>query len=156
MKVALTFLAAVLIWGCASPARQVDRAADELKIRELAATWQKALLARDPVTQAGMFAPDGVSYHDGQEPLVGPAAILAWETKSATEHPKADITARTDRIEIAAAGDIAIQTGEGRITGLGASGEDRSVRRQRFVTIWRKVNGEWKVAHDIAVNITPY
>jgi len=103
-----------------------------------------------------MFAPDGVSYHDSQEPLVGPAAILAWETKSAKDHPKADITSTTDRIEIAAAGDMAIQTGEGRITALGAKGEDQSVRRQRFVTVWRKVNGEWKVAHDIAVNVTPW
>jgi uncharacterized protein (TIGR02246 family) len=157
MRVALTCLAAVLISGCAPPpARQVDRAAEEQAIRALAANWQKALLARDPVTQAAMFAPDGMSYHDGQEPLVGPAAILAWEAKSASDHPKADITSTTDRIEISSAGDIAIQTGEGRITGLGANGEDRSVRRQRFVTIWRKVNGEWKVAHDIAVNITPY
>jgi uncharacterized protein (TIGR02246 family) len=155
-RVSAVLLAAALVSGCASPARQVDRAADEKAIRELAAKWQKALLARDPVTQAAMFAPDGMSYHDGQAPLVGPAAILAWEAKSATDHPKADITATTDRIEMAAAGDIAIQTGEGRITGLGANGEDRSVRRQRFVTIWRKVNGEWKVAHDIAVNITPY
>jgi len=156
MRFTLALAAVVLLTGCSSPARQPDPATEEKAIRELAARWQKALLARDPVTQAAMFAPDGVSYHDSQEPLVGPAAILAWETKSATDHPKADITSTTDRIEIAAAGDMAIQTGEGRITALGTKGEDQSVRRQRFVTVWRKVNGEWKVAHDIAVNITPW
>jgi uncharacterized protein (TIGR02246 family) len=156
MRPVLAIVAAVFISGCSPPAPPADLAADERVIRELAAKWQNALLARDPVTQAAMFAPDGVSYHDGQEPLVGPAAILAWETKAATDHPKAKITSSTDRIEIAAAGDLAVQTGEGRITGLGANGEDLSVRRQRFVTVWRKVNGDWKVAHDIAVNIRPY
>ena len=48
----------------------------------------------------------------------------------------------------------AIQAGEGQLTDLGENGEDHTVRRQRFVTVWRKVNGEWKVAHDIAVDTT--
>jgi ketosteroid isomerase-like protein len=103
-----------------------------------------------------MFAPDGIEYHDGQNPLVGPAAVLAWEERAAASHPKAKITTDTDQILIAASGDLAVQSGEGKITGLGANGEDTSVRRQRFVTVWKKIGGEWKVAHDIAVNITPY
>ena len=103
-----------------------------------------------------MFAVDGVSYHDGQEPLVGPAAILAWEQKAVTSHPKAKITSTTDHILIAASGDLAVQTGEGQLTSLGENGEDQKVHRQRFVTVWKKVNGAWKVAHDIATNITPW
>ena len=91
-----------------------------------------------------------------EKPLVGPAAILAWEQRAVTGHPKAKITSTTDRIQISASGDLAVQTGEGRLTSLGENGEDRKVHRQRFVTVWKKVNGEWKVAHDIAVNITPW
>jgi uncharacterized protein (TIGR02246 family) len=146
----------LLLSGCATAPRSPDPAADEKAIRDLAARWQQALLARDAAAQASMFAPDGVSYHDGQEPLVGPAAILAWESRSAKQHPKAKITSTTDRIEIAASGDLAVQTGEGRLTSLGEHGEDQNVHRQRFVTVWKKVNGQWKVAHDIAVNITPW
>jgi uncharacterized protein (TIGR02246 family) len=149
------FIAAVLISGC-SAAPQPDLAADERAIRDLATRWQKALLDRDAATQASMFAADGVSYHDGQEPLVGPAAILEWEKKAVTRHPKAKITSTTKELRIAAAGDMAIQAGEGQLTDLGENGEDHTVRKQRFVTIWKKVNGQWKVAHDIAVNITPY
>ena len=132
----VVFLLAVLVSGCSSAPRPPDLAAEERVIRDLAARWQKALLARDAATQAAMFAPDGVSYHHGQEPLVGPAAILAWETKAATEHPKAVITAATTDIRIAASGDLAVQSGEGRMTGFG-------------------LNGEWKVAHDIAVDTGP-
>jgi uncharacterized protein (TIGR02246 family) len=158
MKPPSTVFAAalVLLTAACSPARPPDLAADEKAIRDLAARWQKALLDRDAATQAAMFADDGVSYHDGQEPLVGPAAIRAWEARSTTNHPKAIITSTTDRIQIAASGDVAIQTGEGRLTNLGGNGEDHVVHRQRFVTVWKKVNGEWKVAHDISVNITPW
>ena len=148
-------LAAVLVSGCRLSV-YTDQAADEKQIRELSAKWQQALLARDAATQAGMFAADGVSYHDGQEPLVGPSAILAWESRAVKNHPKAKITSTTDRIEISASGDLAVQTGEGPLTSLGENGEDQKVHRQRFVTVWRKVNGEWKVAQDMAVNITPW
>ena len=152
MRILPALLAAVLVSGCSSPARQVDLGADERAIRELAARWQQALLDRDAATQAAMFADDGVSYHDGQEPLVGPAAILEWEQKAVTRHPKAKITSTTKELRIAAAGDMAIQAGEGQLTDLGENGEDHTVRKQRFVTVWKKVNGQWKVAHDIAVN----
>jgi uncharacterized protein (TIGR02246 family) len=136
--------------GCSSPVT-ADLASDE-KRYEAGGRWQKALLARDAETQASMFAADGVSYHDGQEPLVGPAAILEWEKKAVVSHPKAKITSTTNELRIAAAGDLAIQAGEGQLTDLGENGEDHAVRKQRFVTVWKKVNGEWKVAHDIAVN----
>jgi uncharacterized protein (TIGR02246 family) len=152
MKLLAAFFAVVLMSGCSSSGPPPDLAADEKAIRELAARWQQALLARDAATQAAMFAEDGVSYHDGQEPVVGPAAILAWEKKAVVNHPKAKITSTTKELRISASGDIAVQAGEGQLTDLGANGEDHAVRKQRFVTVWKKVNGEWKVAHDIAVN----
>jgi uncharacterized protein (TIGR02246 family) len=155
MRLAAIFLAAALLTQCSPAPRPPDLASEEKTIRELAAQWQKALLARDAAGQAAMFATDGIEYHDRQEPLVGPTAILAWELKAASNHPKAVITTTTNEIRIAASGDLAVQSGEGRITGLGASGEDHSVRTQRFVTVWKKVNGEWKVAHDMAVDATP-
>jgi len=39
------------------------------------------------------------------------------------------------------------------VTGLGpkGAGEDRS----RFVTVWKLVNAEWKVAHDIGSTTMP-
>jgi uncharacterized protein (TIGR02246 family) len=152
MRWLVTVLATVVLTGCSPSQRPADLASDEKAIRELAARWQQALLARDAETQASMFADDGVSYHDGREPLVGPAAILAWEKSAVVSHPKAKITSTTKELRIAAAGDMAIQAGEGELTDLGENGEDHTVRKQRFVTVWKKVDGKWKVAHDIAVN----
>ena len=88
--------------------------------------------------------------------MVSTAAVPAWESRAVKNHPKAKITSTTERIEISASGDLAVQTGEGQLTSLGENGEDQKVHRQRFVTVWRKVNGEWKVAHDIAVNTTQW
>jgi uncharacterized protein (TIGR02246 family) len=151
MRAAVAIVGALLISACSS-APHPDLSADERAIRDLAARWQKALLDRDAATQAAMFAEDGVSYHDGEEPLVGPAAILEWEKKAVTRHPKAKITSTTKELRIAAAGDMAIQAGEGQLTDLGEDGADHAIRKQRFVTVWKKVGGQWKVAHDIAVN----
>jgi len=147
---------AILAAGCSAPPQPADPASDERAIRELSAKWQKALLERDAETQASMFADDGLSYHDSQPPLVGPRAILEWEKKSVNRHPKAKITTRTTELKIAAAGDVAVQAGEGELTDLGENGEDHAVHKQRFLTIWKKVNGQWKVAHDMAVNTTPW
>jgi len=54
---------------------------------------------------------------------------------------------------MAESGDLAIQTGEYHLTSLGpkADGDDKG----RFVTVWKKVNGEWKVAHDIGSTTSP-
>ena len=113
MKVTLALLAAVLFSACSTASRQPDLAADERAIQELAARWQKALLERDAATQAAMFAEDGVSYHDGEEPLVRPAAILEWEKKAVITHPKAKITPTTKELgrrPVEVARDIAVNT----------------------------------------------
>src|SRR5256885_7032757 len=116
MRRVVILIAIGLFTGCSSAPHPSDRAADEKAIRDLSAQWQKALLDRDAATQASMFADDGVEYHGNQEPLVGPAAILAWESRSAKNHPKAIITSTTKEIRIGAAGDLAVQAGEGSIT----------------------------------------
>src|SRR4051812_27996031 len=101
MQAAFAFIAiAILAGGCSTSPRPPDLAAEDRTIRDLSARWQKALLERDAATQAAMFAPDGVSYHDGQAPLVGPAAILEWERNAVNRHPKAKITSRTTELTI--------------------------------------------------------
>jgi ketosteroid isomerase-like protein len=48
---------------------------------------------------------------------------------------------------------LAIQTGEYHVTGMGpkGNGEDKG----RFLTVWKKVDGEWKVAYDMGSTTTP-
>ena len=130
-----------------------DLAAEERLIREADARWLKAAQARDVAGEVAVIAADGVLYRAHQQPIVGPAAFQAFTAKSHAENPKSNVTWTTTAIHVAQAGDIAVQTGETHVSGLGAKGdrEDRNV----FVTVWKKVNGEWKVAHDIGSTTMP-
>lgn len=141
---ALLFLAA-----CSQP----DLAREEQAIRDSDARWLKAAQARDAAGESAVFASDGVAYREHIDPLVGPAAFQAYATKLATDNPKVSTTWSTDAIRIAESGDLAIQTGQYHLAGLGSKGDGED--KGRFVTVWKKVDGEWKVAHDIGSTTSP-
>lgn len=158
----LTITLALLVGACAQPAPapapapaaapKPDLAAEEKAIRDLDARWLKASQARDAKGEATMFASDGFAYREHNAPL-NPAAYEAYETKFFADNPKSDGTWTTTSVRVATSGDFAVQTGEYRTTGLGPKGvgDDRG----SFVTVWKKVNGEWKVAHDISATSVP-
>lgn len=147
----------VLLAGCSQPATDAtpkpDLAAEEKAIRDLDAKWQQLAQARDAAGDAAMYASDGIAYRQHIEPLVGPAAIQAFSTKTYAENPKANFGWTTGTIEVAASGDLAVQRFEYRVTNLGAKGDGED--KGQGVTVWKKVGGEWKVAHDIGATTMP-
>jgi ketosteroid isomerase-like protein len=130
-----------------------DLAAEERAIRNADAQWLKAAQAHDSAAEGAVFASDGVEYREHIPPLVGPAANQAFLVKLQADNPKLKPDWSTDTIHVSEAGDMAVQTGEYRLTGLGPKGEGAD--RGRFVTVWKKVNGEWKVAHDMGLSTMP-
>lgn len=153
----LTIALGCLLAGCAQPSPpsvpKPDLAAEEKAIRDLDAQWLKAVASRDASAEAAVFAEDGVAYREHNNPIVGPAAYQAFQAKFYADNPMASTTWSTDAVRVAESGDMAIQTGETHVTNLGAKGDRED--RVRFVTVWRKVNGQWKAAHDIGVTILP-
>jgi uncharacterized protein (TIGR02246 family) len=119
----------------------------------LDARWLNAAQSRDAAIEAAVFASDGVAYREHVDPLVGPGAYEAYLTKFRTDNPKVNVTWSTHAIQTAESGDLAIQTGEYHLTGLGAKGEGED--KGRFLTVWKKLNGEWKTAHDIGSTTMP-
>jgi len=146
-----------LLAGCAQPAPpsvpKPDLAAEEKAIREMDAQWLKAAQSRNPSAEAAVFAEDGVAYREHNNPIVGPSAYQAFQTKFYADNPMVNTTWSTDAVRVAESGDLAIQTGETHMTGLGPNGDRED--RVRFVTVWKKVNGQWKAAHDIGSTIMP-
>ena len=126
---------------------------EEKAIRDLDARWAKAVQDRDQATEAAVLASDGVVYPEHLDPLVGPAAYQAWSAKMFAENPQIAHTWTTDSIQLAESGELAIQTGEFHTTGLGPKGDRED--KGHFVTVWKKVGGEWKVAHDIGSTTMP-
>ena len=142
--------------ACASPPPPPpapDLAAAEQAIRAKDATWLAAAAARDAAGAAAMFADDGMAFRDMAEPLAGPAAYQAHMTKFYADNPKAVSTWTTRSILVAPSGDFAVQNGPYTETGVGPKGDKES--RGNFVTVWKKVGDEWKVAVDIAQPIPP-
>lgn len=131
---------------------RADLANEEKAIRDLNTRWLQAVEARDAAEEAALFAADGVAYREGVEPRVGPAVFQAARTNFLAENPRAHVTWSTDNIEIAQSRDLAVQTGEVRITGLRSQSEGEIIRR-RYVVVWKKVDGDWKVAHDIGATL---
>lgn len=153
LNAALVFLLGACSQPAPTPAGKTDLASEEKAIRDMDASWLKASQGRDAAGAAAVIASDGVAYREHVDPLVGPAAFQAYETKFQTDNPKLSVMWTTDTIRIAESGDLAVQTGEYHLTGLGpnGNGEDKG----RFVTVWKKANGEWKVAHDIGSTTLP-
>lgn len=158
VRVASSLIVLTFVVGCAastpsSSADAPDLAADERAIREADARWLKAAGARDAAGEAALYAADGVAYREHLDPAVGPSAIQAQAAQFNARNPTAQVTWTTDTVHVAQAGDLAVQTGQVRLTGLGPKGEIED--RSRFVTVWKKVNGEWKVAYDIGATTMP-
>ena len=66
---------------------------------------------------------------------------------------KEDPTWSTDRVEIATSGDLAIEYGSWKTTSLGQDGTEEDYGK--YVTIYRKVNGTWKISGDIGQTTKP-
>jgi len=151
------FLLVFVFSSCSQPAPasppKPDLAMEEKAIREADANWLKAAQARDARAEAVVFATDGVAYREHVDPLIGPAAYEAFTVKLYADNPKQIGTWTTDAVQVTESGDLAVQTGQFHVTGIGPKGDGED--RGRFVTIWKKVNGEWKVAHDIGSTTMP-
>ena len=124
-----------------------DLAAAEQAVRAEDAKWLAAAAARDAAGEAAMFADDGMAFREMADPTVGPAGYLAYATKYYADNPKSVSTWTTRSIQVAASGAQAVQNGSFTETGAGPNGDKEN--RGNFVTIWKKVGEQWKVAVDI-------
>jgi ketosteroid isomerase-like protein len=111
-----------------------------------------ALLATLVLTAAACAA-DGVAFREHVDPIVGPAAFQAFAEKNAKENPQATVNWTTDKVQVAASSDWAVQTGTYNLTGLGPKGDGSDTGK--FVTVWKKTGGAWKVAYDISETTAP-
>ena len=148
---------AVLAGACAAPAPppppQPDLVAEERAIRDADDRWLKAAQARDAAGEAAVIAPDGIVYRTNMDPAVGPDAFKALQEKTYAENPKVTVDWASDSITVAQSGDMAVESGTFKVSGLGPKADVSDTGK--FLTVWKKVNGVWKVAFDMGSSTVP-
>ena len=148
----LVAAAALVLAGCNSGPK-VDLAAEEKAVRDVSMHWLDLAKSKDAAGQAALFAAEGIAYREHVEPIVGPAAIQAYVTDDNAKNPKGEISWTTTAVTVAAAGELAVETGTYHLTGGGANGtaEDKGT----YITVYKKLNGAWKVTADIGSSSMP-
>jgi ketosteroid isomerase-like protein len=116
------------------------------QINEISVKWMAAFKQRDFAAIEALYASNGLLLPSNSPPIEGPEAIVeVW--KSWGDLPNVEFTFGADRIEVSSSGDLAydygwyafaFDTDDGRVTDKG-----------KYVVVWKKVGGAWKVAADI-------
>jgi len=128
-----------------TPASDLD--ADRDTLAQFTPRWTELARAHDAAAIAAMFAEDGVFLRHGRAQMVGPESIEAFLAERFARNPAADDIIETERIDVAASGDLAFESGSWAYPATGREG--------RFVTVYRKEGGAWKVAADASFDTTP-
>lgn len=139
------FVVAFLVAGFVSTSPALAHGASA-QINEISAKWVAAFKQRDFAVIGALYTSDGLLLPSNSPPIEGPVAIAkVWESWG--ELPNVEIVFGADRIEVSSSGDLAydygwytfaFDTDNGRVTDKG-----------KYVVVWKKVGGAWKVAADI-------
>lgn len=141
----------LLLAGCADAPR-VDTLAEADLIRELDVQWQAAVDAKDIEACLGFYAPDAMQMPANSPAFVGTEAIRNWYESWLLE-PGVSNSFEPEVIEVAASGDLAYDRGTYRFVVEAPEGRVEDVGK--YVVIWKKINGEWKVMADIGNSDAP-
>jgi ketosteroid isomerase-like protein len=132
---------------------QIDLAAEEQAVRDVNVRWLAMVNEKNTTGIAALFMADGRVLSTTTEPAVGQAAIQASMDEENAANPSRVSDWSADRVLVAGSGDLAVEFGSYSSTGGGADGtvEDWG----NYVTVLRKVGGEWKIDTDSAYSTKP-
>ena len=117
-------------------------AAEEKAIRDQVARWNQMIAKRDLDGVVGLYLPDAHFMTPNAPSATGPALREAW--KALLGAPQLQATLTPLEVKVAASGDLAYERGAYRI-GVGGAAPDVG----KYIVVWRKTDGQWKVAQDI-------
>ena len=145
-------LAAAMIVGCVPRAEMkssVDtaRIVDSIKSDEV--HWNADYKSGDAGKVAAHYAPDGVVMSPGYATKVGTAAIKA-ANEQAFSDPKYGLIFSSDRVDVAASGDLAAAHGAYRETTTDPKTGAAVTAAGSYVTVYKPgADGVWKAVWDI-------
>lgn len=149
MKNAAIFICVFIVFTRCNCSLVTDIRAESEAIRKIQDQWEDAIRTRDADKYMSFFAPGAVVMNANAPVCVGLTSIRksmeTWfsDTTNFLDNFKMTI----DTLEISSAGDLAYLRGHQKLN-IGTPEEIFEVT-DKWVTIFRKINGEWKAIVDI-------
>ena len=127
--------------ACATGGRAGGGAGDG---QALVRQWEAAARSRDASALAALYAEDAVGLYADAPAVQGRDSIrVTWERFFRDNF----IEVMPRRIDVAASNDLAYTTGRYQVRQATATGP--LLEEGKYVQVWKKVNGEWRVVVDI-------
>lgn len=139
--------AAVLLLPACQKAHVMDLAAEEKTLRELSSGWAAAMEAKDVDKICPLFASDAVEMQANTPAVHGKDAICTWYRGWLLD-PNVKASFATEGFDIALSGDFAAE--HGTYTFVTGQGDSTLTDTGKYLTVWKKVDGQWKVLYDTA------
>ena len=147
-KIAVLFCTCIILFGC-NRALKVDTLAEAKVIRNLEDQWTVALQKSDTDKIISFFTTDAVAMKPNTTIVIGLQAIRKERESSFKDTTMLYKTysSKIDTIEVSSSGDLAYVRGTDRITTKTSNGLVDDLGK--WVDIWKKDDGEWKVIVNI-------
>jgi ketosteroid isomerase-like protein len=110
-------------------------------IRKEASNWGEEVRRGDSTAMAAHYASDAMVMPSNSEPVKGNDILKFWGSvvRMGVKDLKLNIT------DISGAGDVYAETGTLELFGA----DNKSLDKGKYVVVWKKENGHWKMYRDI-------
>lgn len=140
-----TLAVLALTLACNATAPPADLAREEAAIRRLVTDWNGYIAAQNDSAIAALYAADGMMFPPGEGRVSGPAPIRSFWAQLWPR--KAALTLATVGVKVAPSGDLAVEEGNWSFTMPSPTGEVKD--HGKYLLVWTRATGSWKVAQDI-------
>lgn len=146
---AILGLSTIALGGCNKAVEaKVDTTAIEKQIRDNEAKWMAAYNSHDATALANNYAEDAVLANP-DTPLVTGLEAIRKETAGFAADPNLKIDFSSDRVRVAASGDLAYSRGHYSMTYSDPETKTPAESTGHYLTVYRKqADGSWKAVED--------
>ena len=151
----LCAIAAATLIGCQQSEAPADRAQIEAQIKDAETKWNHAYAKRDAAALAGMYADDAALANPDSDLISGKEAIGEAVSSYASD-PNFRLEFRSDRVQVAASGDLAYSRGRYTMTMTDPRTKGPFTSKGNYLTVWQKqADGSWKAVEDFVTTGAP-
>lgn len=119
---------------------EIDLEAEKKILRQYITKWHEAEVQGDYEACLNFYAEDAIVHPPNRDPVKGKATIREFH-KDVLHNVESGI-GETTRIEISSSGDLAYDIGLSHMVFKSTEGLVEEV--QKYLIVWKKINGEWK------------